>query len=457
MPRSNGIYSLPPGYLAVSGQTIQPSQHNPPLEDLAQAMTDSLPRDGTAGMTGPLHMGSNQITGLGSASAAGHAPRFDQVLARDGRYAATGDLPMGGNKITGLAAATLPADAPRFDQVMPLTGGTLSGPLRVPTGDLSAPGVQFGNAANGIYWVLGTGPFFSAMGSTIGRLTSGTALPDAISIVTRQAGDARYVQPSRQINTGSGLSGGGDLSQNRTLSVDGTVVRTTGNQSIAGLKTFTSDVVFDSAQQTAIFNSDAPDRVNIAFQKNGDNSYYVRTTSNTKLEIVGVGSGSRTFRIAVPTEFGFGDGPLYIEDNANDGNGAGLCIRSSLNPSGNGMIFSARFNNSALGIGVQIDRLSIGRQEAYVGTNINGAGGNRVVHAGVMPGEVGSMGLMQVVVLSGWSTLAPGSTISGSSLRYANAEGATSPVVPQGTWRLFGYALNSGGQDNKTSMFMRIA
>lgn len=34
MPRSNDVYSLPAGYLAIDGQTIQSSQHNTPLEDL---------------------------------------------------------------------------------------------------------------------------------------------------------------------------------------------------------------------------------------------------------------------------------------------------------------------------------------------------------------------------------------------------------------------------------------
>ena len=55
MPRdSNGNYSLPAGYLAEAGQTIQPSQHNPPLEDLGAALTASMPRSGVAPMTGPL-------------------------------------------------------------------------------------------------------------------------------------------------------------------------------------------------------------------------------------------------------------------------------------------------------------------------------------------------------------------------------------------------------------------
>jgi len=43
--------------------------------------------------------------------------------------------------------------------------------------------------------------------------------------------------------TTNGITGGGDLTANRTLSLDSTVVRTTGNQTIEGSKTFSSPVV----------------------------------------------------------------------------------------------------------------------------------------------------------------------------------------------------------------------
>lgn len=79
MPRSGGIYSLPPGYFATDGTTIEVSQHNPPFEDVAQALTDSLPRDGSAPMTGNLAMGSNKITGLAAGTNASDAVRFDQL------------------------------------------------------------------------------------------------------------------------------------------------------------------------------------------------------------------------------------------------------------------------------------------------------------------------------------------------------------------------------------------
>ena len=79
MPRSGGIYTLPPGYFATDGTTVEVSQHNPPFEDVAQALTDSLPRDGSAPMTGNLAMGSNKITGLAAATNPADAVRFDQL------------------------------------------------------------------------------------------------------------------------------------------------------------------------------------------------------------------------------------------------------------------------------------------------------------------------------------------------------------------------------------------
>lgn len=62
---SNGVFSLTPGYLAVTGQTILPSNHNPPLEDIAlQGLSAVLVRDGRAPMTGNLNMGNFKITNL---------------------------------------------------------------------------------------------------------------------------------------------------------------------------------------------------------------------------------------------------------------------------------------------------------------------------------------------------------------------------------------------------------
>ena len=71
---ANGNYTLPSGYLAVTGQTIQPSQHNPPLEDIAPALTGRLPRSGVSPMTGPLK------TVTGSASVPAISPNNNAAI-----------------------------------------------------------------------------------------------------------------------------------------------------------------------------------------------------------------------------------------------------------------------------------------------------------------------------------------------------------------------------------------
>jgi hypothetical protein len=77
---SNGVFSLTPGYLAIAGQTIQPSQHNPPLEDIvAQGLSAVLVRDGRAPMIGNLKMNTFRITGLGDGTAPADAVTKGQM------------------------------------------------------------------------------------------------------------------------------------------------------------------------------------------------------------------------------------------------------------------------------------------------------------------------------------------------------------------------------------------
>lgn len=86
---SNGIFSIDPGYLAILGQTIQPSQHNPPLEDIVAAgLSNVLVRDGRAPMTGNLRMGNFKISSLANATLAGDAVNKSQLDATTGDIAA---------------------------------------------------------------------------------------------------------------------------------------------------------------------------------------------------------------------------------------------------------------------------------------------------------------------------------------------------------------------------------
>lgn len=66
---SNGNYTLPTSYFVQNGDTVLPIQHNPPFEDVAQALSSVLPRSGVAPMNGPLKMGGNKITGMADGAA----------------------------------------------------------------------------------------------------------------------------------------------------------------------------------------------------------------------------------------------------------------------------------------------------------------------------------------------------------------------------------------------------
>jgi len=77
------------------------------------------------------------------------------------------------------------------------------------------------------------------------------ATKDYVGTAINNIGIGNYAPTSRTISTGSGLSGGGDLTANRTLTVDSTVVRTTGNQTLAGTKTFSSNVVVPATPTAA--------------------------------------------------------------------------------------------------------------------------------------------------------------------------------------------------------------
>lgn len=369
MPRTGGIYSLPSGYQAVTGEIIQPSQHNPPLEDIAQALTDSLPRDGSAGMTA--------------------------------------NLPMGGNRITGLSAATAPSHAPRFDQVVPVAGGTMTGPLYVPAGTESETGVG-ANASNGIYWGPGTGPSFTAAGSTIGQLRSGTALAEAYSIVTRQAGDARYVQM-------------------------------TGSQTVSGTKTFTGGVNFsggvtvDSNGPSFIFDADGTGRVTAAWRNGGTTRVIARLEANDSLNFTTSNGGS--VRV---------DGSLIVTESRAVSSGAGL--------TGGGTLSANR-------------TISMGTPGDITRTSTNEATGSTHTHRitqnnfrDMMANFMGTGQVGQYVFASyegGAAPIAHGDTVSGANLVPASERGATTHRSGSlsGTWRCLGYV----GDASSVTLWQRIA
>lgn len=190
MPRNNGVYTLPPVYFAETGETIQPNQHNIPLQDIAQALTGSLPRDGSAAMTGDLPMGGRKATGLGAATAPGDAVRLDQVLPNTGWLSSVAALTMAADRIpyaTGVTAAALAVftaagravvgavDAAA--QRVALGLGTLATKNKAAVGDIDVTGtpsantVLFGDRWSG---VLGDGQTWQAVTRTPGAVYQNT-------------------------------------------------------------------------------------------------------------------------------------------------------------------------------------------------------------------------------------------------------------------------------------------
>lgn len=85
MPRdANGNYTLPPSYHVQTGDTLLPVQHNPPFEDVANALTNSVARDGRTVMTGDLQMGGNKITNVAAGTLDNDAATVSQIRSSSG-------------------------------------------------------------------------------------------------------------------------------------------------------------------------------------------------------------------------------------------------------------------------------------------------------------------------------------------------------------------------------------
>lgn len=246
----SGVFTLPASTWVQSGDDVLPEQHNPPFQEVEQALTERLMRDGRAPMSGALRMGGNRITSVGAPTASSDAATKAYV---DSRTPAAGDGLTGGNG----GALAVDATVLRTNvfqsrtQTLLFTNGALvdmRGPsaafrgsansgdtkyqftkndgenslnLRVWTNTFDASATfLFYASAGGVF----EAPFLRGDGSQITGL-NGTAISSGTVPIARLP--SSLVQDTRAVAAGDGLTGGGDLSANRTLAVDGTVVRTT--------------------------------------------------------------------------------------------------------------------------------------------------------------------------------------------------------------------------------------
>ena len=372
MPRTGGIFSLPPGYFAVSGQVIQPSNHNPPLEDIAQALTDSLPRSGAASMTGNLQMGGNKITGIGAATQPGHVPRWDQVLPASGGTV-SGDFIVG------------PFDPTNANGRGARIGlGSSAGVVQSQSRASNAPSTPiiqgfygseqtFRVEAAGNVTISGT---FSGSGAQLTNVPSGSltgTIPNA-----RLPSD--IVRESRTINTGTGISGGGNLSANRTFALDvSSVSIMSGTMNDGRLLAWSSDTGQGMINQVTLRN-----QFNLADSRNN-------LTAGAGLTGGGDWTSSRTVAMGTPSS---------------------ITRTSTNNASGNTHTHNlpqADFRD------MMANYLAAG-QEGELCFAKNKSGG----------------------------TTNFGTTVAGSNLEPSSAAGTDITVSLTGTWRCLGYAPNTG-------------
>jgi microcystin-dependent protein len=99
MPRnSQGLYTLPAGNPVVPNTLIEANWANPTMDDIAAALTGSLPRDGSAPMTGPLTLNGAPPSSARHATSKAYVDQF---------LAFASGLPIGA--VTAYAGATVPS------------------------------------------------------------------------------------------------------------------------------------------------------------------------------------------------------------------------------------------------------------------------------------------------------------------------------------------------------------
>lgn len=115
---ANGVYSLPDGYLAVTGTTVLASQHNPPLEDLAASMTQRVMASGVTPFTGPIKAADGTVA----------APAITFASATSSGIYKTADgygLSISGVQVAEFTSGGLTTGAQRFiGELFPYTGST---------------------------------------------------------------------------------------------------------------------------------------------------------------------------------------------------------------------------------------------------------------------------------------------------------------------------------------------
>ena len=173
----------------------------------------------------------------------------------------------------------------------------------------------------------------------VGNLTVAGTIVGSITGSAASATNATNV--NRQVIAGNGLTGGGTLNANRTLNVgagsgisvaadtvavDGTVVRTSGNQTISGTKTFSNTIV-GNISGSAASATNATNTTNVNLASAGSNQQSIVLSSGT-------GTGNQRLRRSTQLQYNPNTNTLTVT-NINVTNSL-TTVDNSVTLSGNG-------------------------------------------------------------------------------------------------------------------------
>jgi len=325
MPRNgSGTYSLPAGNPVTSGTLIEASWANTTLSDLASAMTDSLSRNGEGGMTAPLRFADGTVSAPGVAWTNETSTGFYRHNTGDMRVSLQGvDVSIWNS--TGL---TIPA----AKALTALGNATVGGTLGV-TGVLTATAGVSGNATTATTLQTArtiNGVSFNGSANisvnTVNSLTINNGGAGAASGSTFNGGAAltvSYNTVGAPSTTGTGASGTWPIGISGNAATVTNGVYTTGAQTIAGSKTFSSDLNVAGS----VFRTQAAGTGYLVYGSNGSTNngvYYDQANSEISIWTV---SGKR----------------FHINSSGNAVFGGTITIGSSeLSPAGSTPSYTAR-------------------------------------------------------------------------------------------------------------------
>lgn len=145
MPRdSNGVYSLPAGNPVVTLTTISSGWANPTMSDIALALTNSLDRAGSGGMTGQLKLANGLVGAPALSWGTEPTSGLYRNAAGDFRYS------VGSNDKLAITATLFTISPATTISTGPLT--LSAGQFLAPDGTVALPSLSFGSDPNtGLY------------------------------------------------------------------------------------------------------------------------------------------------------------------------------------------------------------------------------------------------------------------------------------------------------------------